>query len=151
MKHKSAYVASSWRNLYQPAVVAALRGLGMQVYDFRNPPPPGDPDGFRWSEIQPDWRSWTPGQWREALAHPVARRGYAADRAGMDGAECCVLVLPSGRSAHLEAGFMAGQGKPVYCLALEPVEPDLMNLLFGDGGGICVTLDELFDALELPR
>lgn len=31
------YVASSWRNKYQPEVVAALRKAGHKVYDFRNP------------------------------------------------------------------------------------------------------------------
>ena len=31
------YVASSWRNKYQPEVVAALRKAGHGVYDFRNP------------------------------------------------------------------------------------------------------------------
>lgn len=31
------YVASSWRNPYQPEVVAALRKTGYEVYDFRNP------------------------------------------------------------------------------------------------------------------
>lgn len=44
------YVASSWRNVYQPAVVDALRALpGCEVYDFRNPAP-GD-SGFAWSDI----------------------------------------------------------------------------------------------------
>jgi hypothetical protein len=38
------YVASSWRNLYQPTVVTALRQEGYEVYDFRHPAP-GD-DGF---------------------------------------------------------------------------------------------------------
>ena len=31
------YVASSWRNLYQPTVVTALRQEGYEVYDFRYP------------------------------------------------------------------------------------------------------------------
>ena len=30
------YVASSWRDPYQPEVVAALREAGHEVYDFRN-------------------------------------------------------------------------------------------------------------------
>lgn len=143
------YVASSWRNLCQPAVVVALRSLGLEVYDFRSPP--DGSGGFRWSEIDPGWRCWTPAQWREALAHPVAVRGYASDRSGMDWADACVLVLPCGRSAHLEAGYMAGQRKPVYTLVLEAVEPDLMNLLLGPPSNLCVTMDELFDRLKAPK
>ena len=38
------YVASSWRNKYQPEVVAALRKAGHEVYDFRNPK--DNPGGF---------------------------------------------------------------------------------------------------------
>ena len=38
------YVASSWRNPYQPEVVAALRKAGHEVYDFRNPK--DNPGGF---------------------------------------------------------------------------------------------------------
>ncbi len=141
------YVASSWRNLYQPAIVAALRAMGHEVYDFRNPGP-GE-EGFSWKECDPNWMNWTPQEWRKALDHPVAQKGYANDRGGMDWADCCVLVLPSGRSAHLEAGFMAGQGKPVITLALCPVEPDLMNLLLGPSFMICTTMNELFDAVEI--
>lgn len=146
---RSVYVASSWRNGYQPGIVAALRRVGLVVYDFRNPGP-GE-HGFSWRSIDPDWINWTPAQWRDALRSPIAQSGYANDRGGMDGADCCVLVLPCGRSAHLEAGFMAAQGKPVYTLALEKVEPDLMNLLLGPPEHICTTMDELFDLLGVPR
>lgn len=149
MKHKTVYVASSWRNLLQPGIVAVLRSAGMTVYDFHHPAP--DDEGFSWKSIDGGWQSWSPAQWREALRHPIAQRGYANDRRGMDGSECCVLVLPSGRSAHMEAAFMAAQGKPVYTLALEPVEPDLMNLLLGPPEHICTTMDELFDQLGVPR
>lgn len=146
---KSVYVASSWRNTAQPGVVAALRHFGIEVYDFRNPGV--GKTGFSWKQIQPDWENWTPEQWRHALTHPIAKQGYANDRGGMDAAECGVLLLPSGRSAHLEAGFMAGQGKPVFTLALSKVEPDLMNLLLGPSSWICTTMDELFDQLGCPK
>lgn len=32
------YVASSWRNPYQPGIVDLLRMHGHKAYDFRNPP-----------------------------------------------------------------------------------------------------------------
>ena len=140
------YLASSWRNAHQPATVRALRLAGHEVYDFRNPAP-GE-TGFSWRSVSPDWVNWTPEQWREALAHPIARAGYVHDRVGMDWADCCVLLLPSGRSAHLEAGFMAGQGKPVWTLAPEKVEPDLMNLLFGERGRICLDVAELLERIR---
>lgn len=61
------YVASSWRCTEQPAVVQALRDQGHEVYDFRNPP---GKSGFGWSEIDPDWQSWSVNAYREQLDHP---------------------------------------------------------------------------------
>lgn len=118
------YVASSWRNQHQPHVVDMLRAHGHQVYDFRNPPHGGA--GFAWSDIDPDWMAWTQARWRDALEHPLAVNGYRSDMDGMQWAAACVLVLPSGRSSHLEAGWFVGRGRPVYVYAPEPVEPDLM-------------------------
>ena len=40
------YVASSWKNPYQPDVVKKLREQGHQVFDFRNPP--DGKGGFFW-------------------------------------------------------------------------------------------------------
>jgi len=134
------YVASSWRNSHQPYVVEALREMGCEVYDFRNPP--HGRGGFAWSQIDPAWQSWTPAQWRDALRHPLAVEGFNSDKAGMDWADACVLVLPCGRSAHLEAGWFAGKGKPVAFLALEPSEPDLM---VGLGNGVLTSFVELGD------
>lgn len=148
---RHVYVASSWRNQLQQAVIAALRSLRVEVYDYRQPLPGSTEGGFRWTEVDPDWLNWTPQRWRQGLKHPVAWQGFCRDKQAMDKADCCVLVLPCGRSAHLEAGYMAGQGKPVFTLALEKCEPELMALLLGPADHICTTMDELFDRLGLPK
>lgn len=122
------YVASSWRNEYQQAVVADLRDAGHEVYDFRNPRP--GHGGFHWSEIDPRWQGWSPELFVQALGHPIAQAGFEQDFTAMREAEACVLVLPCGRSAHLEAGFMKGSGKPTYVLhPPDSMEPELMYLL----------------------
>lgn len=140
------YVASSWRNEYQPSVVTALRGAGFEVYDFRHPRP--DNDGFSWSEIDPDWQGWTPETYRKALKHPVAERGFGLDFEGMQWADTCVLVLPSGRSAHIEAGWMAGTGRRLYILTLGENEPELMYKI---ATGICLDIGELLEELASLR
>lgn len=136
------YVASSWRNMMQSAIVTALRSVGHEVYDFKNPKP-GD-NGFHWSEIDGGWKSWNTDQYRQALRHPVAQDGFTSDFRAMEWADACVLVLPCGRSAHLEAGWFIGQGKPTYILMLEPSEPELMYLM---ASRVVLSLDELFDWL----
>ena len=137
------YVASSWRNEQQPAVVAVLRELGAEVYDFRNPAP--ENHGFHWSEIDPTWKAWDPEEFREALANSIAQQGFKKDREALESCDICILVLPSGRSAHLEAGFAAGSGKTLITL-LAPGEPELMYLL---GKYICIKLSEVVSIVSL--
>lgn len=131
------YVASSWRNPYQPAVVAALRSDAHMVYDFRNPRPGNQ--GFKWSEIDPNWEAWSPERYRELLDHPIAKRGFASDFDAMKWADTFVLVLPCGRSAHLELGWACGQGKQTIVL-LDKMEPELMVKMCDH---LCVDLNEV--------
>lgn len=120
------YVASSWRNQFQQDVVGVLRVDGNEVYDFRNPDE--NDKGFSWSDIDPDWQAWTVEQYRKGLDHIIAQNGYLKDYKAMQWADLCVLVLTCGRSAHLEAGWFVGCGKPLIILipAMEPIEPELM-------------------------
>lgn len=120
------YVASSWRNTIYPEVLQALRDAGHDCYDFRNPEPGNN--GFAWSQIDPNWQNWSPEHYRRILQQdPVALDGYRLDSEAMEWADACVLVMPSGRSAHIEAGWMRGQGKPLVILLNEDgFEPDLM-------------------------
>lgn len=136
------YVASSWRNAYQPEVVAALRAAGHEVYDFRNPK--DNPGGFHWADVDGNWLSWEPAEYIRNLTHPVAEKGFQADKDAMLWAEACVLVLPCGRSAHTEAGWMAGAGKRVVAYIPEMVEPELMYKLFASVAG---SLEELVEKL----
>ena len=117
------YVASSWRNSHQPGVVHQLRELGCEVYDFRNPP---QRSGFGWEALAEDWQDWTVPQFIAHLDHPVAQQGFDSDFTAMQAADALVLVLPCGRSAHLEAGWAVGAGTPTAILILDPMEPELM-------------------------
>lgn len=127
------YVASSWRNEFQPKVVARLRKIGHEVYDFRGS---GDgwgkdgdgPGGFAWSEIDPEWQSWPQdiSRYIEGLNHPRAVEGYNRDMDALKRADACVMVNPCGQSAHAEMGWACGAKKPtaIYIPGLR--EPDLM-------------------------
>ena len=136
------YVASSWRNKYYAEVVERLRAAGHEVYDFRNPPHGGA--GFHWTDIDPDAPNWTFPQYAQGLTHPKAERQFVADLQALQWADTCVLVLPCGRSAHTEAGWMAGAGKKVIAYIPEMVEPELMYKLFHTVVG---DLNSLIEAL----
>lgn len=132
------YVASSWRNPMQPAVCAILTAAGIEHYDFRNPP---GGTGFSWREVKSDggapsvpagevkakgsdWEARK--EYLAMIQHPRAVEGFEADFAAMQRADTFVMVLPCGKSAHLELGWAAGAGKRTAVLLEDPVEPELM-------------------------
>lgn len=131
MSASKVYVASSWRNELQPEVVSALRHAGHEVYDFKNPRE-GD-HGFHWTDVgMPSYdratNSVVPvGEYLVGIEHPIALAGFQSDFDAMRWADTCVLVLPCGRSAHLELGWFVGQGCPTAILLDGPeVVPELM-------------------------
>lgn len=131
------YVASSWRNPLQPAVIQVLKAAGIDCYDFREPTPGAS--GFHWSEVMPSYRRSGPGmpeqlalshEYLECLKHPVSEQGFANDYNAMVRADTGVCVLPCGKSAHDEIGWMAGQGKrTAILLDGDSVTPELMYKL----------------------
>ena len=136
------YLSSSWRNPYQPLVVKALREAGHEVYDFRNPTS-GD-EGFKWKNVDGLWEKWSNDDYINALNHPVAERVFKNDFDAMAWADVCILLLACGRSAHSEAGWMQGAGKPTYVILTEKQEPELMYKLFA---GIFTKIEDLISSL----
>lgn len=140
---KKVYVASSWRNEYQQMIVNALRAAGFEVYDFKTP---NGEEGFLWSNISENWQGWTMEQYREALKNDYAQFGFNRDFEAMQIADICILCLPCGRSAHLEAGWMKGEGKKVIAFIppSEKIEPELM---YGLLDGIALNIQEVVNML----
>jgi hypothetical protein len=149
------YVASSWRNGLYTGVTTIVRAAGLEVLDWRNPRP-GE-HGFSWNEIDPTWarvstdphdttetQPRSPELYVEMLRHSRAVEAFASDRSFMEQATHCVLLLPCGRSAHLEAGWFIGTGKPCAVYVPEPVEPELMYLL---ADKVCTTMLEVLEFL----
>ena len=106
--------------------MTALREWGHDVYDFKNPKPQ---TGFAWLQIDPDWQTWSNKEYLAALEHPRALQGYVSDMEALCTSDACVLVLPCGRSAHLELGYAVGSGSMRTAILLSPdhpTEPELM-------------------------
>ncbi len=60
----------------------------------------------------------------------------------MKAADICVLCLPCGRSAHLEAGWMKGAGKKVIAY-IHPGEGIESELMYGILDGIALCIQDL--------
>ena len=142
------YVASSWRNDYYEGVLAVLRAAELPFYDFRHPIPGND--GFHWREIDPNWQQWNAPHYRHALAHPTAEEGFRYDMDALKACDMLLLVLPCGRSAHLELGYAIGAGKAtvLYWPLGLMMEPELMYKAVDH---LCLTMGEVLAALGVPN
>lgn len=138
------YVASSWRNARQPEVVAALRAAGHEVHDYKAHMDGGlAPDGVDVTSLR-----FEPAQFRMLLEDPRAHAWFQRDMDALRACDACVLVLPCGRSAHLELGYAVGAGKLTIALLAGECEPDLMYKMIHR---LCVSLDEVVQALAEAR
>ena len=122
-----------------------VREAGHDVYDFRNPGP-GD-HGFGWRQCATPEQLKDPRAFRdEVLAHPVAAAAFAKDMGALTRADATVLVLPCGRSAHLELGIATGALQTTIVLLDDPIsEPELMYLACNR---MCVSIEEVVEALR---
>lgn len=70
---------------------------------------------------------WEPvDEYLRMLEHPRAIQGFQSDFLAMQRADTFVMLLPCGKSAHLELGWATGAGKRTAILLEDPVEPELM-------------------------
>lgn len=139
------YVASSWRNWQQEIVVKCLEGLGHSVYDFKR-------GGFSWKEVMAEYDGGTvhETQYLECLSHPRSVEGFRRDYYHLVNADVTILVLPCGRSAHLELGAAIGmnQRTAIYLDGESndgQVTPDLMYKM---ADHIAPTMHSLLSWLE---
>lgn len=135
----SVYVIGSLRNPSIPVVSKRLREHGFDVFDD-------------WYAAGPDaddiWRDYEKSRGRDYLT--ALNEGHHAqhvwdyDRVHLDRCDVGVLVLPAGKSGHLELGYLIGQGKNGYILLDNPDRWDIMYLF----AYAFPTLDELVQRLE---
>jgi hypothetical protein len=139
-RQKVVYVVGSLRNPEIPAVSEALRKVGFDVYD----------DWWSASEDADDWlheyyrnRGFTH---KQILSSYASKHIFELDLKHLNRADIGVLVMPAGRSGHLELGYLIGQGKPSYVLfAGEPKDRyDQMHQFASlSGGDVVYSIGEL--------
>ncbi len=133
------YLIGSLRNPDIPLLGNDFRQMGFDVFD----------DWFAaGSEADDAWQAYERGRghtFAEALQGRAARHVFSFDRRHLLEAAVGVLVMPAGKSGHIEAGFLAGQGKPVYVLL--PEEPDRFDVMYGFFAGVFCNKEDLLRAL----
>lgn len=126
------YLASSWQNKEYEQVLNTLRLEGYETYDFKHPENK-ELSSFDWEKLDKEYNRWTCSDFKKALNHPETIKAFQKDFQAMQEADLCVLLLPCGRSAHSEAGWMKGKEKKVFILDLsENPKPELMYRMYDD-------------------
>lgn len=133
------YLIGSLRNPRIPEIAKALRIVGHDIWD----------DWFAAGEFADDaWRDYEKGRGHDfagALAGEAAKHVLAFDRTHLDACDAAILVMPAGKSGHLELGYVLGQGKPGYILL--DGEPERYDVMAGLATGVATSLDALKDMI----
>src|SRR5690606_16841454 len=95
------------------------------------------------------WQEYEKGKrvsYADALRMPAAQNVFQFDKKHLDMADAAVLVMPAGKSGHLELGYMAGKGKPTYVLFDQ--EPERWDVMLAFCNGIAFSVDTLMEMLH---
>lgn len=115
------FVASSWK-ISDVAIDFSnlFRKWGHEVYCYAE---------LDKGQIHYNWLDYvtTKDDGITCLNTQIAKDTFKVDKGGMDWANCCVLVNPSGRDSHLEAGYMKGCGKKLIIIGMFP-ESEFSNM-----------------------
>ena len=133
------YLIGSLREPRVHDVAMNLREAGYEVFDdWRSPGP----------EADEHWEAYERARGRtyiEALYDSHAENVFEYDQKHLAAADAVVLVLPAGKSAHLELGWAVGKGKPAYILMND--EPERYDIMYRFATRVVMTLDELLEQL----
>jgi nucleoside 2-deoxyribosyltransferase len=120
----SIYLIGSLRNPKVPEVAAKLRAAGHDVFD----------DWFAAGPEADDyWKKYEQERghnYKQALEGYAANHVYSFDKHHIDRCDTAVLMLPAGKSGHLELGYAVGSGKKGYILFDEEMPADRWDVMY---------------------
>ena len=134
------YLIGSLRNPKVLEVGALLRENGLEVFDDWMAAGPTADDSWRDYEKQ---RGHTYGQALEGLA---AKHVFDFDKRHLESSDIAVLLMPAGKSAHIELGYMLGRGKLGFVLFDK--EPERYDVMYKFATGVFSEPKALINALK---
>jgi hypothetical protein len=121
------YLIGSLRNPEIPRIASELRGVGVDVFDDWYAAGPHADDSWR------DYEKQKGVSYKEALNGYAAKHVFSFDHHHLNRVDGAILVLPAGRSGHMELGYISGLGKRSYVLLDDPERWDVMYQFAKDG------------------
>lgn len=140
----SVYIVGSLRNPRVTEVAREIRAIGCHAFDDWISAGPEADDYFQKYQTQ------LGATYAEALKSAPAEHIFNFDLPHLDHADAGVLVMPAGKSGHLELGYLSGRGKRTYILLdKDPERFDIMPQFAN--GGIFYEIPKLVEALKLEK
>lgn len=140
---KSVYLIGSLRNEAIPKIGNVLRANGFDAFD----------DWYgAGHEADDKWRDYENIRGREhkdALFGYAARHVFAFDKYHLDRCDLAVLVMPAGKSGHLELGYFVGTGKPGF-IYFDAV-PERYDVMHQFATNVFTSEEEMLSGLEKFR
>lgn len=135
------YVVGSLRNPEVPKLAAELRELGIfeSVFDDWHSAGPHADDCWR------DYEKARGHTLQQALRGTAARNIFNFDCRHLVRADIVIMLMPAGKSAHLELGWAIGRGAKGYILL--DADPDRYDVMMCFAEGVFASREELFRAL----
>ena len=136
---KSLYLIGSLKNEKVPTIGVELRKMGFEVFDDWFSPGP-EADDF--------WRKYEKAKgvsYKEALKGYAGKHIFEFDKSHLDRCDIAVLLMPAGKSCHLELGYMIGCGKP--CYVLFDKEPERWDIMYQFAKDVFFNVDDLKEEL----
>lgn len=133
------YLVGSLRNPAVSKLANRLRQGGLAVFDDWMAAGPEADD--KWMEYEKA-RGHTLA---EALQGHAAQHVFKFDREHIESSRCVVLVMPAGKSGHLELGFACGLGKRTAILLDK--EPERYDVMYAFADLVTSNVGELTDWL----
>ena len=135
------YLIGSLRSPKVPEVAQKLRAAGHIVFDdwFAAGPEADD----YWQKYEQERGH----NYKQGLAGYAAHHVFNFDKHHLDTNDLAVLMLPAGKSGHLELGYMIGTGKPGYIL-FDDEMPDRWDVMYLFAAGVFFNIEELLKEIE---
>lgn len=111
------YLAGSFKNIFNcRGVGELLRAHFSSVYVFCD----AEEDAYRESMAVREGGREKTMTMIDAVHDATVNNIYQANRLALDWCDAVIVLLPCGKSAHLEAGYVIGKGKPAFVIG-EPI------------------------------
>lgn len=107
------YIATSWKNNVIAIIVGnLLKAYGHKVYIFCDPDEPAARISLRLRKND-ETKLWDS---LNAICSDDVMEIFESDLKNLKECDLCFLITPSGKSAHMEAGYAVGSGKMLVIL-----------------------------------